>query len=258
MKVLVIGDIVGRGARNKIIKNLPMIREKYQCDLIVANGENVTHGNGLSYKHYKELVKAGCDVITMGNHVFGCKEIYSYAPEAEALVVPVNLEEIPDSFKDRTKKVIEINGKKIVVFNFLGQTNIHLKAKHPFLVFRDLYDAESIYIVDYHAELTAEKNVFGYELDGKASIMFGTHTHVQTADERIMPQGMAYISDVGMCGARESVIGFNYKEAVKGQWDGTRYSVETKLPVMLNALLVEIDLNSKKAISLLRINENLE
>ena len=144
------------------------------------------------------------------------------------------------------------------MINILGQSNIRLESEHPFIKFRDIDDHESIYVVDYHAELTAEKNVFGYNLDGKASIMFGTHTHVQTADERIMPQGMAYISDVGMCGARESVIGFNYQEAVKGQWEGTPYSVEKRPPIMLNAMLVEIDLESRRAINILRINEDLE
>lgn len=258
VKILVIGDIVGRGGRTKIIKSLSKIREKYQADFIVANGENATNGNGLNYKHYKELVNAGCDVITMGNHVFGNKEIYSYAKEANRLVIPCNIKNLDECFNKNLEKTLEFCGKKIKVINILGQSNIRLESEHPFVKFRDIDDHESIYVVDYHAELTAEKNVFGYNLDGKASIMFGTHTHVQTADERIMPQGMAYISDVGMCGARESVIGFNYQEAVKGQWEGTPYSVEKRPPIMLNAMLVEIDLESRRAINILRINEDLE
>lgn len=258
VKILVIGDIVGRGGRTKLIKNLPSIRKKYACDFVVANGENATNGNGLNYRHYQELVNAGCDVITMGNHTFGNKEIYQYAPNVDRLVIPFNIKNLDSCFKNNLEKKLEFKGKTIKVVNVLGIHNIHIEAKQPLLSFCEIDDQESIYVVDYHAELTAEKNAFGYGIDGRASIMYGTHTHVQTADARILPQGMAYITDVGMVGGRESVIGFNYKEVVRGQWEGTPYSVEKKPPIMLNAMLVEIDLDTRKAINVLRINEDLE
>ena len=258
MRILVIGDIVGEVGMRILREKLPDIRKKEEINFIVINGENAAEGIGITENNFKELIALGADVITMGNHVFGNKEIYSYAKEANRLVIPCNIKNLDECFNKNLEKTLEFCGKKIKVINILGQSNIRLESEHPFIKFRDIDDHESIYVVDYHAELTAEKNVFGYNLDGKASIMFGTHTHVQTADERIMPQGMAYISDVGMCGARESVIGFNYQEAVKGQWEGTPYSVEKRPPIMLNAMLVEIDLESRRAINILRINEDLE
>lgn len=260
INVLVVGDIVGRGARNAFLRYLPKLKDKYKVDLLIANAENATNGNGLNYKHYLALVKAGCDVITMGNHTFGNKEIYSYCSKADRLVVPCNIKELDKCFANNLVKEVIIKDTKIKVINVLGHDNIKIPIIHPFIKFKEIYDEDSnsIYIVDYHAELTAEKNVFGYELDGKASIMYGTHTHVQTADERILPKGMAYITDVGMVGAKESVIGFDYEEAVKGQWDGSSYSIEVKKPMMINAMLVTLNLNSKKAESVLRINEMLE
>ena len=125
--------------------------------------------------------------------------------------------------------------------------------------FDEIYqkDSESIYIIDYHAEYTMEKNLLGYYVDGRASIVFGTHTHVQTADERILPQGTAFISDVGMCGSVDSVIGYDYNSFVNSVKDRKPTTVSSKMPYMINAMLVEIDLDSKKAISVLRINEKM-
>lgn len=260
INVLVLGDVVGRGGRNALIRNCSKIKETYNVDFLVVNGENASHGNGLTYKHYQELVKAGCDCVTMGNHVYGKKEIYSYAKKADKLVIPANLNNLDEVFSDNLVYQTVIKGKSIKVVNLLGIDNIKLDVKSAFVSFKEIYeqDPDSIYIVDYHAELTAEKASLGYYLDGKASIMFGTHTHIQTADERIMPQGMAYITDAGICGARESMIGFNYKEVLKAIWEGTRYSVETKGQMMLNGLLATIDLGSKKAIKIQRINIDVE
>lgn len=260
INVLVLGDVIGRSGRNAVFKNVIKLKERYKVDLLVVNAENATHGNGLNYKHYLEFIKSGCDVLTMGNHVYGCKEIYSYASKAKQLLVPANIENLDDCFKNNLIYETTIKGKRVRVVNVLGRDNIHIKARSPFGYFKEVYEADSepIYIVDYHAELTAEKNSFGYYLDGKASLMFGTHTHVQTADERIMPLGMAYITDAGICGIRESMIGFDYQEVLKATWDGTSYGVAIKGQKMINGLFSTIDLKTKKAIYIERININVE
>ncbi len=260
LTVLVLGDIVGRIGRNAVIRNCRFLKEKYHADLLIVNGENATHGNGLIYKQYLDLVNAGVDCITMGNHIYGKKEILEYAKDANRLVVPANLENLEDELKNNVSFEQIVNNVRVKVINLLGIANINLAVKSPFIAFKEIYEAdpEPIYIVDYHAELTAEKNSFGYELDGRASLMFGTHTHVQTADERIMPEGMAYISDVGMCGVRESVIGFDYQEVKKVMWEGGSYSVAMKGKGMLNGLVVTIDTTTKKATSIERINIDVE
>ncbi len=261
LRVLVLGDVIGRCGRQAVLKSIAKLKEQYEVDLLVVNAENATHGNGLNYKHYQSLIQAGCDVLTMGNHVFGNKEIFHYAKNAKKLIIPANLETIDACFENNLLFETTIKGKKVRVVNLLGRDNMKLKASSPFWYFKDLYekDSESIYIVDYHAELTAEKNSFGYYLDGKASLMYGTHTHVQTADERIMPLGMAYITDAGMCGIRESMIGFDYQQVLQFIWDGKKaYGVAEKGKKMINGLFVEIDLETKKAIAIQRINQDVE
>lgn len=260
INIMVLGDVVGRVGRNAVIRHCREIKEKYKVDFLVVNGENATHGNGLIYEHYLALVDAGADCVTMGNHVYGKKEIYTYAKKAKKLVVPANLKNMDSAFSNNLAYETVIEGHKIKVVNLLGKDNIRLDVFSPFICFKEIYekDSEPIYIVDYHAELTAEKNSFGYELDGRASVMFGTHTHVQTADERIMPDGMAYITDVGMCGVRESMIGFDYLEVKKAMWDGSSYGVALKGQAMINGLLATIDLETKKAVAIERININVE
>lgn len=260
LKVLVLGDVIGRCGRQAVLQSIQQLKKQYDVDLFVVNAENATHGNGLNYKHYQALIQAGCDVLTMGNHVFGNKEIYQYIKKAPQLIVPANLENIDSSFNTHFVYETTIKGKKVRVLNLLGLDNMKLKASSPFWYFKNLYeqDSDAIYIVDYHAELTAEKNSLGYYLDGKASLMFGTHTHVQTADERIMPLGMAYITDAGMCGIRESMIGFDYQQVLEATWNGTSYGVANTGKKMINGLFAEIDLETKKAIFIQRINQDIE
>lgn len=258
--ILALGDIVGRVGRNAVVRNCRFLKEKFHVDFLIVNGENATHGNGLIYKQYLELINAGCDCITMGNHTYGKKEILTYAKNAKKLVVPANLVNLEPELQQNIAYEQKIGEARIKVINLLGIDNIKLSVKSPFIAFKEIYekDPEAIYIVDFHAELTAEKNSFGYDIDGRASMMFGTHTHVQTADERIMPEGMAYITDAGMCGIRESMIGFDYKEVKKAMWEGTSYSVALKGKGMINGLLTTIDIHSKKAIAIQRINFDVE
>ena len=259
VKVLVIGDIIGKGARNAFIAYLPTLKEKYSYDIIAVNAENVTHGRGLNYKHYKSLNDLGIDVLTMGNHVLDNAEIYDYIDKTNNLIVPGNVNYTKETLNQYKEKSIEYNGYKIKFINMLGQSVAKDKFDviNPLTYFDETYDESAIYIIDYHAEFTLEKNLLGYYCDGKAALVYGTHTHVQTADERILPNGTAFISDVGMCGSIDSVIGYDYQSFVERAKKQTSTYVSARTPYMVNGLLVEIDLDSKKATSLLRINEKM-
>jgi len=262
VRILAIGDVVGKGGRKAILKAIPMLKSKYQYDYIIVNVENTTHGNGLSYKHYLSYKEAGVDVMTMGNHTFGKKEIDDYIDKANNLLVPANLLGIDSKYDANRIYSINHNGYSIKVINIIGDYGMDKLNKESYVTFFDkIYnqDTKSIYIIDFHAEITAEKNVFGYMADGKASFVYGTHTHVQTADERILPQGAAFISDVGMCGSVDSVIGYDYKMYVSKVYGlSSLVEASTITPLMINGAVVDIDLDTKRAINIQRIKEIVE
>ncbi len=206
MNILFIGDIFSKIGREMIEDYLPRIKSKYNVDLVIANGENATHGKGLLRKHYDELLFSGVSLITMGNHTYSKKEIFDYIDEADRLIVPYNR---PKSLPGVGSRQITFKGNKIRVTNLLGLTFMDGKSQNPFESIDEILknDESDIHIVDFHAEATSDKVALGYYLDGKVSAVLGTHTHVATADEKILPQGTAYQSDVGMTGPYHSVIG---------------------------------------------------
>lgn len=259
IRLLIVGDIVGKGARNAFIAYLPALKEKYNYDILCVNAENTTHGNGLSYKHYQLYKKAGVDVLTMGNHTFGQKEIDDYITQSEGLVIPGNLINLSEKYDDYKEYILHWNHYKLRFVNLLGDYGMHLAHIPPLDYAKKLKENadDAILIVDYHAELTAEKNMMAYFLDGFASLVYGTHTHVQTADERILPGKCAFISDVGMCGSRDSIIGYDYQSFLAKVFEKKPSKVATSKPFMINAILVEIDLESKEAVSIVRIDENM-
>jgi len=261
IKILVVGDIVGKGARNAFIRFLPCLKEKYNYDIIAINAENTTHGKGLNYKHYLAYENCGIDVMTMGNHMFDNDDIFNYIEKADRLVVPGNVQYKEEKFDAHKVKTMTLQNHRIKFVNLLGQSTSKDKFEvlNPLTYFDQLYqqDPEAIYIVDYHAEFTLEKNLLAYYLDGRASLVYGTHTHVQTADERILPQKTAFISDVGMCGSIDSVIGYDYQSFLNKLQNNTSTYVSLREPFMINALLVEVDLDSKQAVSIMRINQKM-
>lgn len=257
IRLLIVGDIVGKGARNAFIAYLPTLKAKYNYDVICVNAENTTHGNGLSYKHYQFYKNAGIDVLTMGNHVFGKKEIDEYITKSEGLIIPGNLTSIDQKYDSYREYVLKWNHYSIRFMNILGDYGMslpHIPALEYAKKIKENQD-DAILIVDYHAELTAEKNMMGYFLDGTASLVYGTHTHVQTADERILPQKCAFISDVGMCGSKDSIIGYDYQSYLAKFLEKKPSMVSLKKPMMFNGIFVEIDLETKEACSILRLNE---
>lgn len=257
VKLLIVGDVIGKGGRNALICQIKNLKEKYNYDFLIVNAENTTHGRGLSYKHYLSYKEAGVDVMTMGNHVLDEKTIANYIEKTNDLVVPGNVNYDLKVFDDHKEANLEFQGKNIRIINVLGNdTTIKVIANNQIEFFKKYADSNDILVVDYHGEYTQDKNGFAYYFDGIASCIFGTHTHVQTADERILPKGTAFITDVGMCGASESVIGFDYEDYIKRADNPEhRSGVSKRTPMMINAICVTIDLDTKKALDIIRIRE---
>lgn len=214
MNILFIGDVFSSIGREMIEEYLPLLREKYHIDLVIANVENATHGKGLIKKHYNDFLFQGISLMTMGNHTFAKKELFEYIDEADRLVVPYNQ---PKALPGVGSREIIFNNRKIRVTNLLGITFMDGKSQNPFEAIDEILenDQSDIHIVDFHAEATSEKVALGYYLDGKVSAVLGTHTHVATADEKILPKGTAYQSDVGMTGPYHSAIGCDVDSIIK-------------------------------------------
>jgi metallophosphoesterase (TIGR00282 family) len=205
MKVLFIGDVVGGPGRRGLAATMPSLRERHAPDLVVVNGENSAGGMGITEKTAKSLFAAGAGVITTGNHVYRHREAYPFLNRSERVVRPANY---PHANPGRGYTVVDVGEARVGVINLSGAVGLKV-ARSPF------HEADSILekiecdfaIVDFHAEVTSEKVAMGWHLDGRVAAVFGTHTHVPTADGRVLPQGTAFISDVGMTGSRTSVLG---------------------------------------------------
>jgi metallophosphoesterase (TIGR00282 family) len=206
MIVLFFGDVVGKPGRDLLTSRLAGLRARYAADAVIANGENATNGTGINPAHADELFAAGIDVITTGNHIWKHREIYRYLDEHPRIVRPFNF--LPAN-PGRGVTVVDTPGGRLGVVNLSG--SLYQDAdRSPFAVvdgaLEQLEGVRNV-LVDLHAEATSEKKAMGWYLDGRVSALVGTHTHVRTADARVLPQGTAYITDVGMCGPRDSVIG---------------------------------------------------
>jgi len=250
MKILFLGDIVGKVGRRTVTNNLEKLVQKYQVDFVIANGENVTHGKGIIEKHYYELLNAGVDCITLGNHYLSKDNLLTYIEDADALVRPLN---ISKRIGGEGSRLFEVNGINIRVTNILGTAFMKEEVSSPYYSLKSLIDSieseDSIHIVDYHAEATGEKMCFGYAFDGLVSAVLGTHTHVQTNDAKILKNGTAFISDVGMCGAANGVLGFEKDSVMRVTMFGEkdRFGFDDNDQGLLNAVVIDIDDMSHKA-----------
>lgn len=215
MRILAVGDIVGENGLKKAKEILPNLKKDKSIDFIIMNGENSAGGMGITEKLYKEMLSMGVNVVTMGNHTWGKKDIFNFI-DSPQLIRPANY---PKDVVGKGYGIYECKGKKIAVINLIGRTDMNVLSENPFIlikqILKELKNISDIIIVDFHAEATAEKIAMGHYLDGKVSIVFGTHTHVQTADEAILPNGTAYITDIGMTGPKNSVIGMDIKVSIK-------------------------------------------
>lgn len=252
MNILFIGDIVGSVGREIVQEHLPSLKEKYAIDLVIANAENAAHGKGITKKIYDQLLNMGIDVLTMGNHTFSKDNIYTFIDEADRMVRPMNMEPVDPG---QSTLVIQVNNKRVAVTNLCGEVWMNNVIDSPFAcmdeVLEDI-DAD-IYLVDLHGETTSEKIAFSYYFAERIQAVIGTHTHVQTADERII-DGTAAISDIGMCGPYTSVIGRDVNEII------TRFTTDEKTkftiaqgPGIFCGAVVTIDEMNNRAISIKRI-----
>lgn len=215
MNILIIGDIVGELTVKKIKENLNKVIKENKIDFVIANAENSADGMGITSKIYKDLVLAGVNVMTMGNHTWGKKDIFNII-DNKNLLRPANL---PKDVVGKGYEIYECNGKKIAVINLIGRVDINVLSDNPFVeidnILNKIKEEADIIIVDFHAEATAEKIAMAYYIDGKVTCLYGTHTHVATADETVLEKGTAYITDVGMSGPKKSVIGMDIDTSIK-------------------------------------------
>lgn len=241
MKILFCGDVVANPGREVVLKSLPKLRRKMGLDFIIVNGENAADGLGLTPPMYRELLAAGADVVTMGNHTFAKADLVSVMDGAN-LVRPLNY---PAGTVGHGFCMKEVNGVRVCVLQLLGQLWMKGAAESPFAAADAFIKARQkeydILVVDFHAEATAEKVAMGYYLDGRATLVVGTHTHIPTADARILPQGTGYITDVGMCGNYDSVIGMTADTAIS-RFTGENKRLESAAGAgTLYAVLADVD-----------------
>ena len=247
MKILFFGDIVGKVGRKAIKEYLPKLVEKYHIDFVIANGENATHGKGLIEKHYYELIDAGVDCITLGNHYLSKRYILNYIDDASCLVRPLNL---VSDFGGAGSTLFDVNGIKVRVSNVLGSAFMKEEVSNPYLALKEVIDTNepSIHIVDFHAEATGEKMAFGYAFDGLVSAVLGTHTHVQTNDARILFKGTGFVTDVGMCGAYNGILGFDRNSVMNKTLFGSeeRFFINEDDTPFVCAAIIDVDENTFK------------
>ena len=215
MKILAVGDIVGENGLRKLKEILPNLKQQEKIDFIIVNGENVAGGMGITEKLFNQIIKAGADVVTLGNHTWSKKDIFNFI-DNEKIIRPANY---PKGVVGKGYSIYKCKNKKIAVMNLLGRTNMGILTENPFLeadnIINKVRNEVDYIILDFHAEATAEKIAMREYLEGRVNIIFGTHTHVQTADEEITKSGMGYISDLGMTGPKDSVIGMDKKASIK-------------------------------------------
>ena len=253
MKVLVIGDIVGECGLKKIREILPNFKKEENIDFIIANGENSADGMGITHNIFKELLALGINVVTMGNHTWGKKDIFTFIQHKQ-LLVPANYSEgVPGN----RYGIYECNNKKIAVINLIGRTDMNILSENPFIIIEKVFSKTKevdFIFVDFHAEATAEKIAMSYFLDGKVTAIFGTHTHVQTADERILENGTAYITDIGMTGPKKSVIGMSLEASIKRFLTSLpeKYKV-AEGEAIFNGCIFELDDNTNCVINIKRV-----
>ncbi len=265
MRLLFLGDIVGRSGRHAVVESLPGLKRRYALDFIVINGENAAGGFGITEAILEELIEAGADAVTLGNHAFDQKEALVFINRRDRLLRPINY---PQGTPGRGAALIKSStGAEVLVINAMGrifmpELDDPFRAIDAELTACRLKEGADAIIIDFHAEATSEKQAMGYFVDGRASVVVGTHTHAPTADERVLPSGTAFISDVGMCGDYNSVLGMDTEEPISRfltKIPRQRFE-PARGPATLSGLAVEIDDKTGLAVrcGALRLGPHLE
>ncbi len=257
IRILFLGDIVGEPGRKAVIEQLPLLKQSQALDFIIVNGENSAGGRGITPKIAIDLLRAGAAVITTGDHVWDQQEIVAYFPTEPRLLRPLNY---PEGTPGAGSVVLETAKGRIAVVQAQGRSFIQPPLENPYLAMENevaRLRADGVYtiVLDYHAETTSEKIAMGRMLDGKVSLVVGTHTHVQTADEKIFPGGTGYLTDAGMCGPDDSVLGRTVESVVWRFKSGmpTRFPI-AKGPVRLCGVIVEVDPENGKCLAIRRFS----
>jgi hypothetical protein len=254
MRILAVGDIIGESGVKELEKRLPKLKREEKIDFVIVNGENAAGGMGITEKNFNDILSAGANIVTMGNHTWAKKEIFKFINHPQ-IIRPANYSK---GVPGKGYAIMEVENKKIAIINLIGRVDINVLSENPFLkvnkIVEKVKDEVDIIVVDFHAEATAEKIALARYLDGRVTAIFGTHTHVQTADEKVLPNGTAYITDIGMTGPENSVIGMDIKASIK--------RFETTLPeryklaegdCIFNGCIFDID-DLNRVVSIKRIN----
>lgn len=256
MRILFLGDVVGSPGRKAVIDHLAELREDLRVDFVIINGENAAGGRGITPKICIDLLRAGAAVVTTGDHVWDQREISDYFPTEPRLLRPINFVGAPGA----GSVVLETDQGRVGVLNAMGRTFMNPPLENPLTLLdeeveRLREEGVKIIVVDFHAEATSEKIGIGRALDGKVSLVVGTHTHVQTADETIFPGGTAYLTDAGMCGPEVSVLGREVEPVVWRLRTGrpTRFPVAGG-PVRLCGAVVEVNEETGRAVGIERVS----
>jgi len=259
MKILFIGDIVGSPGREAVNKLLPGLKKEHKLDFVIANAENAAGGSGITQNVAKDLFDSGVDVLTSGDHIWKKREIFEFIEQEERILRPLNF---PAGAPGRGFAVFKTkDNRKIAVANVNGRVfmeALECPFKTTLAAVEEILKETTIIIVDIHAEATSEKVALGWYLDGKISALLGTHTHIQTADEKILPQGSAYLTDAGMTGPQDSVIGRRIEDVLERfiTCVPVRFEV-AEGNIQLQGAVLDIDDNTGKAKSIARIQKKL-
>lgn len=256
MNILIVGDVYSKLGRSALERNLKKIREEKTINLLIVNGENTSHGKGLNENHYKWYMNLGVSVLTLGNHSFQNRGIFKFIDEVNNLVRPYNL---PEGTRGKGYCTINYNGISITVLQMMGTVFMNNDSlRSTFEATEEILNNTNsdIYICDFHGEATSEKIAYALHFDGRIQIIYGTHTHVQTSDLRLLPKGSAYITDVGMTGALNGVIGTKASIIIDRFINKSQnvFEPEDKGPSQFNAILIEIDDRSHKVTNFDRLS----
>lgn len=255
MKILAVGDIVGAPGIKELKKILPGLIETEEIDFCIVNAENSADGFGITQKNFEDILSEKVDVITMGNHTWGKRDIFKFIDNSKILR-PANY---PEGVVGKGYNIYNCKNRKIAVINLLGRAEINTLTENPFIIAKKIVDKiknnVDMIFIDFHAEATGEKIPLGYYLDGEVTAVFGTHTHVQTADEKILPKGTAYITDIGMTGPKNSVLGMDIDVAIKRMTTSLpeKYKV-AEGECFFNGVMFETNDKTNKVIKITRVN----
>jgi 2',3'-cyclic-nucleotide 2'-phosphodiesterase len=258
MRILFIGDVVGSPGRDMVKEYLPKLKEKYRPTITIINGENAASGKGINEKIYRQFLEMGAQVVTLGNHAWDKKEIFDFIDKAKYLVRPANF---PSEVPGTGIVFLKVNQDEVAVINLQGRTfmpAIDCPFKKADELIAEAKERTSTIFVDFHAEVTSEKQAMGWYLDGRVTAVVGTHTHVQTADERILPGGTAYLTDAGMTGPYDGILGVDRDAVIKRFLTSlpVRFEVSTGGRTQLSGVVIDVDKKTGRATKIQRVRIN--